>query len=167
MKSAAGIDKLNNNLLKNIGPNGINYLLKIINKSFKENTILPEWKIAKITMIPKKPNDSHNIDNYRPISLTCSIIKVIEKLVKFRLEKFLEENKIINKFQSGFRRGKSTIDNLFYFKQKCLEYFAQKMLVCGVIFDIEKAFDKVWHNGLFWKMDKIDKRKSQKKLQTG
>jgi potassium voltage-gated channel Eag-related subfamily H protein 8 len=63
-------------------------------------------------MIPKKPNDRHNPDNYRPISITNTLSKISEKLIKNRLVYYLESNKLITDFQSGFRSNKSTIDNL-------------------------------------------------------
>lgn len=154
-KSAPGLDNISNKIIKNLGTNGKSYLLKIANISFNKSEVLSEWKLAKVTMIPKNQNDIHNPDNYRPISLTNSIIKIIEKLIKNRLKSFLDDSSQIIKYQSGFRNNRSTIDNIFFFKQKCHEAFAQKKWVCGVVFDIEKAFDKVWHDGLFFKMHKM------------
>ena len=110
-------------------------------------------------MIPKAPHDSHNPNNYRPISLTNTVAKILEKLIKYRLVYYLEINNIILKEQSGFRSKKRAIDNVFYFKQKCLEAFAmrkkKKNRVGGIIFDIEKAFDKVWLEGLLYKMHQM------------
>ena len=103
-------------------------------------------------MIPKTPNDSHNINNYRPISLTNTIVKLLETMIKKRLIDYLEGENLIIDNQSGFRKNKRTIDNIFYFKQKCLEAFHKKEKVCGILFDIEKAFDKVWHDGLLYKI---------------
>lgn len=119
-KSAPGPDKLNNRILKSIGNYGKQFILFLFNKSFNENTIPKEWKLAKMKMLAKKPNDAHNINNYRPISLTNSIIKLLERLVKNRLVYFLESNNLLSKFQSGFRERRSPIDNIFLFMQKCL-----------------------------------------------
>ena len=106
-------------------------------------------------MIPKKSNNSHDEKNYRPISLLIVISKLCEKLIKTRIVNFLEDNNCINKYQSGFRAKRRTTDNIFYFKQKCLEAFAQDEKVCAIVFDIEKAFDKVWHAGLLYKMHNL------------
>ena len=86
--------------------------------------------------------------------------KLTEKLIKNRLVHYLETNNLITKIQSGFRANKCTIDNVFYFKQKCLEAFSLKRQnqvnkMCGIVFDIEKAFDKVWHQGLLYKMHQL------------
>ena len=157
---ARGPNLITNKTIKALDTNGKNYLLNLINNSFNNNSILPSWKTAKVTMIPKKPNDRHNPANYRPISLTNTIVKIAEKLIKYRLVYFLENNNIFIKQQSGFRSHRNTTDNIFYFKQKCLEAFGKKhsnatMKVGGILFDIEKAFDKVWHEGLLYKMHQL------------
>lgn len=157
---AKGPNLINNKTIKNLDNNGKLFLLNLANNSFINNSIPNEWKNAKVTMIPKKPNDSHNPNNYRPISLTNTIVKVVEKLIKNRLVYFLESNNLFIKNQSGFRSNKRTIDNIFYIKQKCLEAFTNKrakstMKVGGIVFDIEKAFDKVWHEGLLYKMHQL------------
>ena len=149
-----------NDILKDLKTHGKHFILNIINQSYTKNIIPEEWKQAKVTMIPKKPNDSHNPDNYRPISVTNSVCKLTEKLIKNRLVYYLESNNLITTFQSGFRANKCTIDNVFYFKQKCLEAFSIKRKnnvnkMCGIVFDIEKAFDKVWHQGLLYKMHQL------------
>ena len=63
-------------------------------------------------MIYKKPDDPHNANNYRPISLTNSLSKFVEKLIKPRLENYLEKNELLLKNQSGFRSNKRAIDNI-------------------------------------------------------
>ena len=157
---ATGPNVTKNNILKKRRTYCELFHLNIVNHSYINNIIPDQWKNAKVTMIPKTPHDAHNPNNYRPISLTKTIVKVIEKLIKNRLVFYLESNNLIIENQSGFRSNKRTIDNLFYFKQKCLEAFSLKRKrnvnkVVGIVFDIEKAFDKVWHDGLLYKMHQI------------
>lgn len=155
-KSAPGPDNLNNMILKNFGKYGKIFLLILFNKSYNENIIPGHWKIAKMKMIPKKPNDRHNINNYRPISLTNSMVKILERLIKNRLTEYLDSNNLITKFQSGFRANRCSIDNIFYFSQKCLLSFNKNHSTGGIVFDIEKAFDKIWHEGLFIKLHEMN-----------
>ncbi len=54
--------------------------------------------------------------------------------------------------QSDFREHKRIINDIFYFKEKCLEAFDRDEKLCAIIFDIEKAFDKICHQGLLFKM---------------
>jgi len=127
------------------------------NLSWNHHNVLEDWKIAQITMIEKKSEDKHNPTNYRPISITNTTVKLIEKLIKVRLSSFLENNNILTKFQSGFREKRQTTDNMVYFTEKVKEkkLADSRNKTCGVVFGIAKAFDKVWHNGLIYKLHKI------------
>ena len=71
----------------------------------------------------------------------------------------MKKNKIIVKQQSSFRAHRHTKDNIFNLCQKNLEAFNRKMKNCVIFFDITKAFDKIWHNGLLYKLikNKFDK----------
>jgi retron-type reverse transcriptase len=76
-------------------------------------------------------------------------------MILARIEKFLQKNKIIIKQQSGFRAKRQTTDNIVYLTQKIKENFNRSKKVCILFFDIAKAFDKVRHNGLIYKMIQI------------
>ena len=90
-------------------------------------------------MIPKKENDP---EKYRPISLTSCLSKLVERLIKTRLYKFIEDKKMIAKQQSGFRYNKGASDNLLFFTQKISEALnkGKKLL--------ESSLTKDWNNGL-------------------
>ncbi len=81
-KSAPGIDGINNKHIINLPETGLKIITAIANLSWNNHNVLEEWKIAQITMIGKKAEDIHNPSNYRPISLTNTKIKLIEKLIK-------------------------------------------------------------------------------------
>ena len=72
-------------------------------------------------MIPKKTLRSTDPSDNRPISLLSCISKVLERIVKTRLYKFLENFDVILKQQSGFRNNRGTADNLLFFTQKISE----------------------------------------------
>lgn len=86
--------------------------------------------------------------NYRPISLTSSLAELGEKLIAIRFKKFLKKNNTIIQQQSGLRKHRQTKDNLIHLTQKITESFKRRKKVFGIFFDIQKAFDKVWHKGL-------------------
>jgi hypothetical protein len=108
-----------------------------------------------MTMIPKKGSKS-DPNNYRSIRLTSCIGKLIEKLIENRLSKYLKKNNILINEQSGFRKLRRTTDNLLFLTQKVKEQFNRKKKVCTLFFDISKAFDKVWHAGLLYKLKLIN-----------
>ena len=93
---------------------------------------------------------------YRPISLTSSIMKLFEWVIKQRLRFYLEDIGFINKYQSGFRQNKSTDDHLFRLSQSVMESFNREEHVVAAFLDVEEDFDNVWHNGLRYKIFMLD-----------
>ena len=149
--SSPGEDNIHNLFLKNLPTGALEKLLELVNLSLAEG--LPDaWKTASITMIPKKENNSNSPSDYRPISLTSCVGKLTERVVKGRLYKFLEGKNLIVKEQSGFRNKRGTADNLISMTQKIKECLNRKKKALGIYFDISKAFDKVWHAGLLYKL---------------
>ena len=73
-----------------------------------------------------------------------------------RLRKHLEDNGFFSKYQSGFRKSKSTNDHLFHLSQTIMESFNLGEHVIAAFLDVEIAFDNVWHNGLRYKIYQLD-----------
>ena len=94
--------------------------------------------------------------SYRPISLLSAIMKLFEWVVGKRLRKHLKDNGFFSKYQSGFRKSKSTNDHLFRLSQPIMESFNRGEHVIAAFLDVEKAFDNVWHNGLRYKIYQLD-----------
>lgn len=82
--------------------------------------------------------------NYRPISLTNCTSRVLERMVNKRLNWFLKKNYILSNFQSGFRKNRSTVDNLAYFESNIMEAFSSNEYLVYIFYDIEKAYDTQW-----------------------
>ena len=151
INSAPGEDGIHNWSLKHLSSNGLKLLLKLNNLSLSAG--LPDaWKYATITMIPKKDFMTSNHTEYRPISLLSCVGKLAERVVRNRLYFYLESNNLIINQQSGFRSGRGTADNLLFITQKIREATNRNKKICGVFFDISKAFDKVWLAGLVYKL---------------
>ena len=146
-----GEDHISNEMLKQLPDSALFHILNLVNHSISTCYLPSAWKLAKITMIPKK-KESEDPNNYRSISLTSCIGKLVEKIVQKRLYTFVEENHLLNTEQSGFRKHRKTTDNLFYLTQKVKENLNRNKKVCTLFFDIAKAFDKVWHAGLLEKL---------------
>jgi hypothetical protein len=109
---------------------------------------------ANVTPVYKKDDHQYK-KNYRPISLLPSISKIPEKIVFARLYEFLLEIIFLNDFQSGFRAGESTVNQLTYIVHKIYEAPEMGKEVCMVFLDFSKAFDKVWHKGLLYKLKSL------------
>ncbi|GBN71206.1 putative RNA-directed DNA polymerase from transposon X-element [Araneus ventricosus] len=102
------------------------------------------WQQAIIIAIPKPGKDPSNPLNYRPIALTNCLCKLMEKMVNRRLVYYLEHNKILSPFQSGFRPGRCTIDNLLALETDIRTTFLKRQHLIAIFFDIEKAFERTW-----------------------
>ena len=110
------------------------------------------WKWAIINMIPKLESYTYNYLEYRPINLLSCLSKVSERVIKNRLYSIIESENLVVREQSGFRNKRGTWDNLLFMTQKIEESFSRGKKVCGLNFDISKAFDKVWHAGIIYKL---------------
>ena len=83
----------------------------ICNQSFKEGKIPDIWRRANVTPIYKKGVKSDPL-NYRPVSLTCVMCKILEKIIKQRLLGELPNQNWFITAQHGFTTSRSTIPNL-------------------------------------------------------
>ena len=146
---------IHNVFLKNLPYNYVSKVLSCLVNRAIDTGVPTEWKEATIRMLPKISGILKDPDKYRPISLLSCLGKLIERVIKNRLNKFLEDSKILVKQQSGFRNNKGTADNLLFFTQKISETLNKGKKACGIFFDISKAFDKVWHKGLIYKLIKM------------
>ena len=108
--------------------------------------------MATIIMIPKPLKDPTSPDSYRPISLLNTLSKILERVVLTRILKFTNANRIINIYQSGFRSHHQTKDQILRLVHAVKAGFNRNQKTGAVLIDIEKAFDKVWHKGLLYKM---------------
>jgi hypothetical protein len=150
--SAPGLTKIHNMMLRNLPDKFLVLLVRLFNLSLFENQLPEVWKSAKISMIPKTGVRSNDPANFRPISVTCCLGKLCERVVHSRLYYFLESNNKLVGNQSGFRRFRRTTDNLVFLTQKCQQALRKGSKVCCFFFDIRKAFDNVWHCGLLGKL---------------
>ncbi len=127
-------------------------MLDVFNQSLQTSEIPTEWKLSKIIMLKKPNKPADDVGSYRPISLTSCLAKCMETVVLFRINQHLDKNKIISKFQSGFRKGRGTKDHILRLTQNVINNFNRKKNTSAVMFDMEKAFDRVWLQGLIFKL---------------
>jgi len=108
----------------------------------------PDWLKAVIVPVFKK-GISGTVTNYRPISLTCVLSKILEKIVSGKIYDHLITNNILNADQHGFLRRKSTTTNLLESLNDWTLYLQAGEQTVVVYVDFKKAFDSVSHNKLF------------------
>ena len=96
--------------------------------------------------------NKQTLGNYRPVSLLPICGKIFERLIYNSLFEFFIANELISSNQSGFKPGDSCINQLLSITHEIYKSFNDGYEVRGVFLDISKAFDKVWHNGLIYKL---------------
>jgi ribonuclease HI len=142
--SAPGPDEVIYSMLKNLGPNAKQLLLKLFNRIYKEGKLPKQWKEAYIIPILKEGKGATSPGSYRPIALTSCISKVLERMVNRRLVWFLETKGCLPRHQCGFRKGRSTIDSLASLVTEAQDAYRRGEYLFTVFFDLAKAYDTCW-----------------------
>lgn len=110
------------------------------------------WKNASVTTFKKTSKDPSKASSYRPISLLSAISKLFEKIILTRINMHVQVNNLIPEEQYGFRLQRSTTKQLIRFIDCINTAFNNRQSAGALFFDIEMAFDRVWHDGLLYKM---------------
>ncbi|KAG1713967.1 RNA-directed DNA polymerase from mobile element jockey [Nymphon striatum] len=146
--TSPGPDSIHYQMLKHLPDCSLALMLNIFNTIWITGAIPSSWLEATVIPIPKPGKDHTDPSNYRPIALTSCICKTMERMINCRLTYFLETNNILTKYQSGFRRHRSTIDHLVKFETLVREAFVRREHLVAVFFDLEKAYETTWKYGI-------------------
>ena len=142
---------MSNIIIKYLEPSLTNLLYDLYNSCYNLGYFPSRWKSAKIKMLHKKDDKTDPL-NYRPISLLNQLGKILESLMTDIIYFWAEDLNKIDLNQSGFRKKRSTNDQLYSLIQTAFECFNRKKQIDCIFIDFEKAFDKVWHKGLLYKL---------------
>jgi ribonuclease P/MRP protein subunit RPP40 len=138
-------------MLKELASELKDILTIIFTRSMAEGKVPEDWRSANITPIFKKGRKCE-AGNYRPVSLTSHVCKVLESIIKDSIVEHLNKNELLNETQHGFRSKRSCLTNLLIFMEKVSDYVDQGCPVDVVYLDFQKAFDKVPHERLLLKI---------------
>ena len=146
------------NQLKNLPENMLRYLLTMLNHCLSIGYFPEKWKVAEMIFLPKPEGSQHQVANYRPISLLDVEGKVFDRILNDRFTMFVEHNNLTNPRQHGFRRARGTNTALACFHEKISNNMTKerKSRTDVVLRDVSKAFDKIWHHGLKYKLLKAN-----------
>ena len=140
-KKASGEDGISNKMIRHLRSVAEQKLLDIYNQSWNTGTFPTSWKEATIIPTLKKGKDRHSKTSYRPISLlliSC-LGKTMEHMVNRRLQHHLEKNGLLSPSQPGFRKNRSTEDQVTLLTQDIENSFQQKLQTLAVSVDLTKA----------------------------
>ena len=126
-------------------------LAHVFNMSLQEGIVPLEWKEANIIPLLKKGSRNKSV-NYRPVSLTSVICKLLESIIRDHIMDFLIKHKLINSSQHGFLKSKSCLTNLLCFFEEITKWVDEVSPVDIIYLDFQKAFDKVPHQRIILKL---------------
>ncbi|KAF8768288.1 putative RNA-directed DNA polymerase like protein [Argiope bruennichi] len=141
-------DGITYNMLRHLNATALSNLLLLFNRIWTEQKYPSQWREAIVIPILKPGKEASNPLNYRPIALTNCLCKTFERMVNARLIHELEKQGCISPLQSGFRRGRSTFDNLVLLETQIRNAFVRMNHLVSIFFDIEKAYDRAWRFGI-------------------
>lgn len=153
-KSPGG-DGISYEFFKNLPQNWLLYLCTLFNKVLDTEIIPSAWCDTILTMIHKK-GPVEDPANYRGIALLNCTEKIFSSILLHRLSCWVEDLKIIPECQSGFRRNRGCLDNIFILSsviQLHLRMRGRKIFAAFV--DFKRAFDTINHNILWPKLYRL------------
>ena len=138
-------------LMKYGGKELMNILARLMNKCIIHNKIPLQWKTAYITSIYKK-GSRKDPNNYRGLSVNCSMSRLFGKILKRKLEKATRE--VMSEEQNGFTKGRSCVDCVFVVQQISEKRRSRGLETHRAFTDLEKLMTlyHVTYYGRFWKI---------------
>ena len=149
---ATGPDNISNRILKAVAHEISVPLSILFNRSLGEGSFPDFWKCPNVLPLYKK-GDKSALSNYRPVSLLSGVGKLLERIVfKNFIILFYMKITFIQTTVRLFTRNHSTTFQLIDIYQHICQTFDNSQYSCMVFCDISKAFDRVWHKGLIFKL---------------
>ena len=140
--TAPGPDNHYSEFFKNAGENFITAMEVMMNIVWRKRELPAEWKTAIVKFL-RKPGKStyYSTSSYRPISLTCIMCKLMERVILERLVAYIEGNRLIDPTQEELRKNHSTTNALLRLVQSIVDGFNKDERTLAWLLDLEKAYD--------------------------
>ncbi|CAF0839356.1 unnamed protein product [Brachionus calyciflorus] len=151
---SCGPDNIHNKVLIGVADAIAVPITLIFQKSYGSGEIPQVWKRANVSPLFKS-GSRINVENYRPVSLTCVLCKVLASIIKDSMLKHLLDNELISDAQHGFLLSKSCTTNLLETIDVITFALAEGFPVDAIYTDFSKAFDKIPHRRLMYKISKF------------
>ena len=152
LSKASGPDCISVVVLKNCEPELSCILADLFNMCLEKSCFSYCWKVSLVVPVFKNVGEKSTAKNYSPVSLPFVVSKFFEKLANNMIVDHLEKCGLFSDFQYGFRSSRLTADRLTVLTDRFARDFNRSWANPTVALDIEKAFDRVWHAGLLYKL---------------
>ena len=149
-----GIDGLQYEAYINSSDIMVEYLCKLFNVILRNGVYPDSWAMAMISPIHKK-GDKSDVNNYRGISLLCTVSKIFTKILNIKMTTWVDINCKLDESQAAYRKGYSTIDHIFSLYCIAQKFTCRKggRFYCAFV-DFSKAFDSIPHSKLWYTLIK-------------
>ena len=124
-----------------------------MNRTLQDGILPEDWKLAHVTPIYKNKGAQNLAVNYRPVSLTSIVCKLMESILREHIINHLTNLKLLSNKQYGFLSKRSTVTQLLKYIDQCCESLSNGKVVDSVYFDFAKAFESVPHRRLCKKLE--------------
>ena len=148
---AAGPSGIIAEMIKPTGETGVSLIRELIEAIISEGKIPSDWQDSYIVSLYKGKGDALDRGNYRGLKLIEQVLKVLERVVESLIRKRVE----IDDMQFGFMPGRGTTDAIFILRQLQEKHLAANKTLYMAFIDLEKAFDRVPRDVIWWAMRKL------------
>ena len=127
-------------------------MTEICNAILKEGKVPEDWERSWIVSVYKGKGDALECGSYRGIKLLDQVMKVMERVIEKRIRSRVQ----LDEMQFGFRPGRGTTDAIFIVRQLQEKYLGKKKELWMAFLDLEKAFDRVPREVVWWALRQMD-----------
>lgn len=165
-RKSPGYDLITPRMLIELPKCAILHICLLFNAIAKLGYFPQKWKKSTIVMIPKPGKDKTQPSSYRPISLLTCLSKLFEKMLLLRISPHLRINNTLPTHQFGFREKHGTIEQVNRITSEIRTAFEHREYCTAIFLDVAQAFDRVWLDGLLFKIIKLLPQNTHKLLKS-
>lgn len=154
LKKAAGTDRIKSEAFLYSNETVKEIIRDMVQECLMGRPIPEKWQQSILWTIHKK-GSADNPENYRGISLLNSIYKIWANVLLARMEKAADKQNLLPDTQAGFRKGRSTIDNVYILNHCVQKYLSKSKKLFALFIDFKAAFDNVNRERLWKRLERI------------